>query len=160
MVVLMLSGVLATGASSPSRAADQDVKHLLTRMERNAEQFRGSLSDAPDREWLLGWEARNIDHFVTEFVAATRLLRAQFDRGQVAAGDVDAVLRRGASIDSFMEHRRSVDRAQREWVALRRDLEVLAIAYNATWSRAAPRLTSVEPAGRSPHRGPAGLDGE
>ena len=144
VVTLTNVAVLVAGAAQPARATDQDVKRLLPRIETNAEQFRASLMDAPAFESLVGWEkARNIDHFVAEFVAAARRLRVQFDGGRVAAGRVDEVLRRGASIDSFMERRSSADRAQRDWMTVRRDLEALAIAYNVPWSLATPRFTGV-----------------
>jgi chaperonin GroES len=145
-IFVTLANVAVAGAAQPARATDQEVKRLLARIETNAEQFRASLMDAPARESLAGWEKeRNIDHFVAEFVAAARRLRVQFDRGRVAAPRVDEVLRRGASIDSFMERRSSADRAQRDWLTVRRDLEALAIAYNVPWSQATPRLTSVRP---------------
>ena len=138
--------VLIAGAAQPARATDEDVKRLLARIETHAEQFRASLRDAPAGESLVGWEKeRNIDHFVSEFVAAARRLRVRFDRGLVATNRVDEVLRRGVSIDSFMERRRAADRAQRDWIAVRLDLEALAIAYNVPWARATPRLTNARP---------------
>jgi hypothetical protein len=149
--VLALTGAGASPATArqPSRVTDQDVTNLLARIERNAEQFRRSLAHAPDAELIVGWEkARNIDQFVTRFVDATRRLRAQFDRGEVVAGRVDEVLRRGVSIDSFMERNRAPDQAARDWAKVRRDLETLAAAFNVPWNRATPRLTSAHPADR------------
>jgi hypothetical protein len=146
--VLALAGTGAFPAAQPqpSRATDQEVKHLLTRIEKNAEQFRRSLAQAPDRGWIVGGKtARNIDHFVTGFVDATRRLRAHFDRGQVVTAGVDEVLRRGVSIDSFMERNRSADQAAHDWATVRRDLEALAVAFNVPWNPATPRLTGVPP---------------
>jgi len=145
-IVLAFAGAGASlGAQpQPSRATDQDVKFLLTQVERNAEQFRRSLALTPDREWIVGWEkSQNIDHFVTRFVDATRRLRAQFDRGEVITARVDEVLRRGVSIDSFMERHRSADQASHDWATVRRDLEALAAAFNVPWNRATLRLTSL-----------------
>jgi hypothetical protein len=125
--------------SPPSRATDNDVKQVIARLEKNAELFRFSLSSAPDLEWLAGVQAPgDIDRFVTSFVDATRLLRQHYGRGQVVTKSVDEVLRRGASIDSFMEHHRSPNQVEQDWFTVRRDLEALALAYNVIWNRRAP----------------------
>jgi hypothetical protein len=144
--------VVASGAPfleaqpQPSRSTDQQVKFLLRRIEQNAEQFRRSHTQMPDREWIVsGEQPRNIDRFVAAFADATSRLRAQFERGQVVTARVDEVLRRGVSIDSFMERHRSADQAQRDWATVRRDLEALAGAFNVPWNRTTPRLTSVRP---------------
>jgi hypothetical protein len=145
-VAVASAGALLAAQPQPSRASDQEVKYLVTRLEKNAEQFRRSLADTPVREWIVGAEkARNIDHFVTGFVDATRRLRAQFDRGQIVTARVDEVLRRGVSIDSFMERHHSTDQAASDWATVRRDLEALAAAFNVPWNRTTPRFTSVRP---------------
>ncbi len=145
--VLALAGAGALAAAQqPSRQTDREVKQLLTRIEKNAEQFRLSLSAAADLEWIGGWEReRNIDHFVTGFVAAARRLRVQSDSGDVVTARVDEVLRRGVSIDSFMERRRLSDQATHDWTTVRRDLELLASAFNVPWNLTTPRLTGVRP---------------
>lgn len=138
---------LVAAAPQPARLTDREVTDLLARLEKNAEQFRRSLSTTPDQEWLVrGEKPRNIDHFVTRFVEATRRLRAQSTRGQVVTARVDEVLRRGVSIDSFME-RDSADQAARDWAIVRRDLAQLAVAFNVPWNRSTPRFTSARPAG-------------
>ena len=93
--VLALAGAGALAAAQqPSRQTDREVKQLLTRIEKNAEQFRLSLSAAADLEWIGGWEKeRNIDHFVTGFAAAARRLRVQSDSGRCRHGSC----RRGAA---------------------------------------------------------------
>jgi hypothetical protein len=140
------AGPLVAAPLQPSRTTDQEVKLLLTRIEKNAETFRRSLTLSPDFEWIVGWEkARNIDNFVNGFVAATRRLRSQFDGGRIVTTGVDEVLRRGVSIDSFMECRRVSDHATHDWTTVRRDLEVLAAAFNVPWNLTTPRLTELRP---------------
>jgi hypothetical protein len=146
LLALAGPGALLAGQPQPSRATDEEVKQLLTRIEKNAEQFRRSLAETPDREWIVGVQkTRNIDHFVTGFVGATRRLRSHFDRGQVVPARVEEVLRRGVSIDSFMERHPSADQAAHDWATVRRDLEALAAAFNVPWNRATSRLTSLRP---------------
>jgi hypothetical protein len=155
------TGPLVAAPLQPSRTTDLEVKLLLTRIEKNAETFGRSLALSPDSEWIVGWEkARNIDNFVTGFVAATRRLRSQFDGGRIVTTGVDEVLRRGVSIDSFMERRRVTDQATHDWTTVRRDLELLASAFNVPWNLTTRRLTSVRPATVVLWSWQAALDGE
>jgi hypothetical protein len=136
LIAVTSATVLLAAQQQPSRATDDEVKQLLTRIEKNAVLFQDSLVLSPDREWLVAAQMPgNIDHFVTSFVVSIQQLRQRFGRGQVVASRVDDVLRRGASIDSFMEHHRSTDQAQQHWTTVRRDLEALAVAYNVIWNR-------------------------
>lgn len=151
-VALVLALVFTASTSvaapaQPARLTDREVTDLLARLEKNAAQFGRSLATTPDQEWLVRWEkARNIDHFVTRFVAATRRLRARSDRGQAVTAGVEEVLRRGVSIDSFMERDRAPDQAARDWAIVRHDLAELAVAFNVPWNRSTPRFTSARPA--------------
>jgi hypothetical protein len=123
----------------PSRASDNDVRWVIAQLEKHAQLFRFSLTSAPDVEWLAGERGTGgIDRLVTSFVDATRQLRQHHGRGQVVTSRVDEVLRRGASIDSFMEHHRSPNQVEQDWLTVRRDLEVLAHTYNVIWNRRAP----------------------
>jgi hypothetical protein len=126
----------------PSRASDNEVKQVIAHLEKHAQLFQFSLTSAPDVEWLAGAPGTGeIDRFVSSFVGATRQLRQQHGRGQVVTTLVEEVLRRGASIDSFMEHHRSPNEVEQDWFTVRRDLETLALAYNVTWNRRAPYAT-------------------
>ena len=122
-----------------SRASDNDVKQVIAQLEKHAQLFRFSLTSAPDVEWLAGERGTGgIDRFVTSFTDATRQLRQHHGRGLVVTSLVDEVLRRGASIDSFMEHHRSPNQVEQDWFTVRRDLETLARTYNLIWNRRAP----------------------
>jgi hypothetical protein len=136
LFVISSGTVLVAAQQHPSRATDHDVKQLLTRIEKNARLFQDSLAASPDRAWLVRTQIPgNIDPFVTTFVVSIQRLREQFDRGRVVTSRVDDVLRRGATIDSFMEHHRSSEQAEQEWTTVRRDLESLALAYHVIWNR-------------------------
>ena len=122
-----------------SRASDNDVKQVIAQLEKHAQLFQFSLTSAPDVEWLAGARGTGgIDRFVTSFSDAARQLRQHHDRGLVVTSLVDGVLRRGASIDSFMEHHRSPNQVEQDWFTVRRDLETLARTYNLIWNRRAP----------------------
>ena len=139
LIALTSTAAVFAVQQPPSRASDNDVKQVMAQLEKHAQLFQFSLTSEPDVEWLAGEPGRGgIGRFVTSFVDATRQLRQHHGRGQVVTIRVDEVLRRGASIDSFMEHRRSPNQVEQDWVTVRRDLETLARAYNVIWNRRAP----------------------
>ena len=133
-------GVTRTWASSgngPARVDDQQVKQLLTRMRKEADQFRGSLDKALDRSRLNGSrEETSINQSATDFANATNRLRSRFDNRQVVTSEVEDVLRRGGNIDRFMFTQRGqlATSAENDWVAVRRDLDGLARAYGVAWN--------------------------
>jgi hypothetical protein len=138
-IIITSTTALIAVQQPPSRPTDNDVKQVIAQLEKHAQLFRFSLTSAPDVEWMEGARGTGgIDRFVTSFVDATRQLRQHHGRGLVVTSRVDEVLRRGASIDSFMEHHRSPNQVEQDWSAVRTDLETLALAYNVIWHRRAP----------------------
>lgn len=135
-----------TGAQGvQSRVNDEQVKQLLTRTKKNADQFRRRLDRALDRSRIDGSrEEDNINQFVIDFAEATDHLSDHFDRRQVVTNDVEDVLRRGVSIDNFMQRHQLVVQAENDWLTVRRDLDELARAYNVVWDWSTPRYTAVE----------------
>jgi hypothetical protein len=120
-----------------SRVNDQQVKQLLTRIRNEADRFRGSLDKALDGSRLRGsQEEDSINQSVADFATATTRLRTRFNSRQMVTGDIEDVLRRGGNIDRFMFTQRGqlAVKAENDWVAVRRDLDGLARAYNVAWS--------------------------
>lgn len=130
-----VTGNWTFSGNRPARADDKQVGQLLKRIEKGAKQFRKSLDKALDQSAIDGSTAEdNINHIVTEFAETTDLLSDLFGRNQVATNDVEDVLRRGASIDGFMQGHRLGEQAENDWLRLRRDLDELARAYYVSWN--------------------------
>jgi hypothetical protein len=131
--------------NSPSRLNDQQVKQLLARTKKNADQFRHSLDRALDRTRIDGSrEDDNINQFVKDFAETATDLSDHFDSRQVVTNDIEDVLRRSVSIDSFMQRHQLAVQAENDWLTVRRDLDELARAYNVTWNWSNPRYTADE----------------
>jgi hypothetical protein len=136
-----------------SRVNDEQVKQLLTRTKKNADHFRHSLDQALDRSRIDGSrDEDNINQFVIDFAEATDHLSDHFDRRQVVTNDVEDVLRRGVSIDSFMQRHQLVAQSENDWLTVRRDLDELARAFNVAWNWSTQRYTAVEPSDGLYHR--------
>ena len=113
-----------TSGNMPGRADDKQVEQLLKQIEKGADQFRKSLDKALDDSAIDDSKAEDdINQFVTEFAETTDHLNDHFGRNQVITNDIEDVLRRGVSIDGFMQRHRLNEKAENDWLTLRRDLD-------------------------------------
>src|SRR5205085_4087771 len=119
------------GERHARRVNDNDVKAIISRMDTHAEHFRRSLHDALNHSRFnhSGTED-DINAFVKNFEHSTDRLKDHFGKHNAAADDAEEVMRRAASIDTFMRAHELSSRAQDDWRMLRRDLDELALAYN------------------------------
>ena len=124
-----------TVAGVPYRVTDREVERVLRRIEQQSDRFRSALDASLDRSRFNGSrEEDDINRFVKEFYERTKTLRDHFDDHNSTSADVQAVLDRAASIDSFMRRNRMRnDRAIRAWERLRENLDELAQVYNVSW---------------------------
>ncbi|HEX8130887.1 MAG TPA: YMGG-like glycine zipper-containing protein [Pyrinomonadaceae bacterium] len=143
MVLAMLSLSIGVQAQTTRRRPvyrnnTYQTRQLLTRLETNAERFRLSLSQSLDQGRLDGTRREeNISNVLDDFNHIVDHVRERYDRQQLVAADVEALLARAARLDRFMTNRgnRATARAQSDWATLRTDLDQLAGMYNVAWNR-------------------------
>ena len=145
----------AASQNTPSRVDDKQVERLLKQMGEKADRFDRSLDQAFDRNRVDDRRGKDeIRQSVKDFRQATDRLRDRVNGRESNTLDVEEVLRRGASIDGFMQRYQLSTQAEREWLSLRGDLDALARAYNVGWNWSSPGYTRAA-AGRgrppSPH---------
>jgi len=132
--VVTPSGITVAGV--PYRVTDREVERILKRIEQQSDRFRSALDSSLDKSRFNGTRQEDdINRFVKEFYERTKKLRDHFDHHKSTSADVEDVLERGASIDSFMRRnplRRN--KALREWEQLRGNLDELAQVYNVSWN--------------------------
>lgn len=119
----------------PYRVSDKEVEKILHRIEKQSDRFRSALDASLDKSRLNGTrEEDDINRFVKKFYEQTKTLHEHFDDHKSTSADVQSVLDRAASIDSFIRRnplRRN--NAAREWTKLRQNLDELARVYNVGW---------------------------
>ena len=126
--------VTATPVGLPYRLTDKEVERMLHRIEEQSGRFRDSLDTALDRSSLNGTEREDdINAFIKDFDREVRRLHDRFDEHKSVAADIQSVLDRAARIDDFMRRRGLTEKSQREWSALRANLDELAEAYSVSW---------------------------
>jgi hypothetical protein len=135
-VMILLVGMAGSArAQEPYRLSEHEMKDLLSRIDKQAEVFRGSLKRALNHSRLDDSKAEDrINDFVKGFSEATEKLKHRYGDKHTASADVEEVLNRAARIDDFMMRHELSPRAESDWAALRSNLDELAAAYSVTWS--------------------------
>ncbi|HZI46383.1 MAG TPA: hypothetical protein VFD75_01235 [Pyrinomonadaceae bacterium] len=125
-----------TVAGVPYRVTDREVERILKQIEQQSDRFRSALDSSLDKSRLNGTRREDdINRFVKEFYERTKTLRDHFDHHKSTTADVQEVLDRAASIDSFMQRTQfRRNNASREWERLRGNLDELAQVYNVSWN--------------------------
>lgn len=112
----------------------EEIRGIIAQVEAGANRFRRSLDEALDRSRLNNTPTeRQINQYVRDFENATDRLKLRSQQRQPLAGETRDVLQRGDNIDRFMRSNRLSDRAERDWAALRNDLDRLARTSRVSW---------------------------
>lgn len=140
-LALIASMVLFAGldntanAQQPYRLSEKEMKSLLARIDKQAENFRGSLKSALDHSPIDDTKAEDrINDFVKDFEKSTERLKERYGDKHSASAEAEEVLKRAERIDSFMRRHELPPRVESDWAALRASLDSLAEAYGVSWS--------------------------
>ena len=129
------------------RMNDQQLRNLANRIDSGANAFRSSLGQTANRSQIddRRWNG-DIVQSVADFTQATRRLRDRANSRNVSVLDVEDVLRRGTSIDSFVQRYQLTPQTDQQWSTLSGELDQLARAYNVGWNWNPPGYTTGWPA--------------
>jgi len=122
----------------PYRVDDKSVSVVLNRIESTTDIYRRSMDTALDKSTLNDTESEDrLLDYITEFENLTDILKQKFDARESVASDVTTVLGKASSIEAFMTRNQLTNVAERNWRAIRSDLDLLAGYYNVDfdWSR-------------------------
>jgi len=112
------------------------VQQLLNRIESRIDRFRENLDRALDESRFNGSDREDeINQYVRDFEVATNRLRDRYYNGQYVAADLQEVVRRANRIDNFMRRQRLGLGAERDWAAIRLDLNQLGRITNGLTRR-------------------------
>jgi hypothetical protein len=132
--LMLTSFSYKTSAQVPYRVSDSQVQQLLTQLEQRTDIFRRSLAREFNRSrFYTSTRESEINGYVQEFDQATNQLRDRFNSRQSVSAEVDEVLARGWHIDHFMRTNRLGGATERDWAAVRANLQTLARYYNVRW---------------------------
>ena len=121
IAALSFVGFISDDANAQS---DQDVRHLLKRLEENSDRFRSSLDHALDHSSLNGSRTEDeINSYVHSFEKATDRLKHDYEKHGADPDNAREVLLRGRYIECFMRNHDLGIRAKGDWHVVRNDLD-------------------------------------
>jgi hypothetical protein len=124
----------AASQNMPARVDDNQIKQLLKTIGQKADTFDKGLDRAfTNSPYDAGRGKSEIHQSVKDLKQATNRLRDRVNGRQSNTLDAEEVLRRGASIDGFMQRYQLSAQTEQNWLFLRGDLDRLASAYNVGW---------------------------
>lgn len=114
------------------------VDRLFDRLELRSDEFRRSFNDAIDASRLNGTDAENqATELVRGFEDSVDMVEDKVDRREtLRATDVEMMLQKALSIDSFVRMHNLSPRVRRDWAQVKANIEELAMMNGVTlnWS--------------------------
>lgn len=131
LVLLALTAM--TSAGMAQFASEASIRDTVRRIQTRTDNLQRALQNASDRG---NYRVDDLNRLIVDFEAALNQLDRRLSTRRATASDARMVLDRAALIDSFFVNNRIGAGSQRDWQALRADLDQLASYYNltASWS--------------------------
>jgi hypothetical protein len=132
LATIVLTGLAATGmAQFNNQSAVRDV---VRRIQTGTDSLQRTVQDASDRN---NYRLDDLNRLILDFENATNQLDRRLSSGRANSADARTVLDRAALINNFFGSNRIGAGTQREWQALRGDLDQLASYFNLStnWGR-------------------------
>lgn len=119
---------------------DSNTRELIRRIQTRTDTLQQSVQTASDRG---NYRADDLSRLINDFEASVNQLDRRLTTRRGANTDARTVVDRAIAIDSFLNSNRVGAGSQRDWRAIRTDLDQLASIYNITpqWSNASSGST-------------------
>lgn len=135
LVTIVLTGLAGSGmAQFGNQSAIRDV---VRRIQTRTDSLQRAAQNASDRS---AYRFDELDRLISDFEVATNQLDRRLSSGRANSTDARNVLDRAARIDNFFVNNRIGSGTEREWQALRGDLDQLASYFNlsTSWGTSSP----------------------
>ncbi len=126
-VLALVTTGMATTAMAQYGANDTAIRDVVRRIQTRTDSLQRAVQNAADRN---NYRVDEIDRMILDFESAVNQLDRRLTSRRGGTADPQAVLDRGAQIDTFFVNNRLGAGSRREWQAIRVDLDQLASYYN------------------------------
>jgi hypothetical protein len=135
--LVVLGIVVAAGAPNSAVAqyttSDSSVRDLINRIQSRTDTLGRRIQNSSDRGNLSSSQVIELNRLINDFMFATDQLERRLGTRRTSTSDARLVLDRATLIDNYAFNYRLGGGAEREWQAIRSDLDQLATAYNINW---------------------------
>src|SRR5262245_56286571 len=125
LFALVTAGVATTGMAQFGN--DSAIRDVVRRIQTRTDSLQRAVQNAADRN---NYRVDDIDRLILDFETAANQLDRRLGSRRNSTADAQALLDRGAQIDTFFVNNRLGGGSRREWQAIRADLDQLANYYN------------------------------
>ena len=125
LVLLVVSSTTSIGMAQFTSEAT--IRDTIRRIQTSTDDLQRAAQNASDRG---NYRAEDFNRLILNFESAVNQLDRRLGSRRTATADARLVLERAALIDSFLSNNRIGGGSQREWQAMRADLDQLAGYYN------------------------------
>jgi len=125
LITIVLTGLAAT--SMAQFGNQSGVRDVVRRIQTRTDSLQRDVQNASERN---NYNLDNLNRLILDFESATNQLDRRLSTGRTNTADARVVLDRAALIDNFFQNNRIGAGTQREWQALRSDLDQLASYFN------------------------------
>ena len=132
LLALMTVGLATTGFAQYG-TNDAAIRDVVRRIQTRTDSLQRVVQDAADRN---NYRLDDVNRLSLDFENAANQLDRRLGSRRANTADAQALLDRGAQIDTFFANNRLGGGSRREWQAIRTDLDQLATYYNLStnWS--------------------------
>jgi hypothetical protein len=131
LLVMLVASVMTSIGMAQFGVNDATVRDTIRRIQTRTDNLQRAIQNASDRG---NYRADDLNRLVLDFETATNQLDRRLGNRRASSADARTVLDRAVAIDSFFSNNRIGGGTQREWQALRADLDQLAGYYNLNTS--------------------------
>ena len=127
---------LSAAAQSPApyRVTDKEMKQLLKDLEESVKKFQDAAKSKLKNITLnTGAGDASVKQYVQDLRDASKRLKDDYGDGSTAA-EAESVFMRAGYIERFMQANALVTGADRQWAAVKGNLDRVGKAYSVTWS--------------------------
>jgi uncharacterized protein YcfJ len=130
VLALMLTSATPVRISAQYNTSESAVRDIVRSIQTRTDNLRRTLQNSTNRGNLSSSQLYELNRLIGDFSTATTQLDRRFGSRRTSTSDVRLVLDRAALVDNYFTNYRIGFAAQRDWQALRSDLDRLALAYN------------------------------
>ena len=125
VLALVTAGMAAT-AMAQFGTNDSAIRDVVRRIQTRTDSLQRAVQNAADRN---NYRVDDINRMILDFESAANQLDRRLASRRGSTADAQALLDRGAQIDTFFVNNRLGAGSRREWQAIRTDLDQLASYY-------------------------------
>jgi len=130
VLALMLTSATPVSISAQYNTSESAVRDIVRSIQTRTDNLRRTLQNSTNRGNLSSSQLYELNRLIDDFSTATTQLDRRFGSRRTSTSDVRLVLDRAALVDNYFGNYRIGFAAQRDWQALRADVDQLARAYN------------------------------